>query len=390
MRPEDLCAKPETVPRLTTVPHAAPIFLSSVYRCADPRQADRILGKEAPGYVYSRDGHPNGDALAEKCRELHGAERAIICGSGMSALSAALLSTAMSGDHIVASRWLYGKSLTLLAQEAPRLGVTCDVVDTTDLAATALACKPHTRLIVVETLSNPLLRVADLPGLAQIAHQHGAALLVDNSFASPVMCRPLEWGADFVLESLTKIMNGHSDVLLGLLCGPKNRWERVPGVVSAWGLSAPPFDCWLAARGLLTLGLRAERAFANALHVAEFLAGRPEVEAVHYPGLPGHPDHALAARIGHGRFGSIVTFTLVGGTATASRFIHSTPEIPFCPSLGELSTTVSHPESTSHRGLTSEARAAMQIFGGTLRLSVGIESLESLYETLSRGLHAAC
>ncbi len=347
-----------------------------------------LSGREA-GYAYRRDGHPNADALAEKCRQLHSAERAAVAASGMAALALALLSQARQGDHVVASDQLYGKSLTLFTQEAPRLGIDCSVVDTCDVRAVQAACRPNTRLILVETISNPRLRVADVAALAQVADGCGARLLVDNTFASPLVCRPLELGAALVQESLTKIMNGHSDVLLGLLAGRQDAWERVPGVLSTWGWTAAPFDCWLAARGLATLHLRAERASSNALRAAERLRGRPGVAGVDYPGLSEHPDHALAVRQFGERFGSIVTFHLAGGRAAADRFLAGAKQIPFCPSLGELHTTLSHPASTSHRGLSPEGRAKLGISEGTIRLSVGTESPEFVWTALEEGL-AAC
>jgi cystathionine beta-lyase/cystathionine gamma-synthase len=197
----------------------------------------------------------------------------------------------------------------------------------------------------------------------------------------------MEHGADLVLESLTKIMNGHSDVLLGVLCGTAELWDRIPTVVSAWGLSAPPFDCWLAARGLGTLALRADRADENARVVAAFLLKKAAVvEAVHYPGLPQHADHALARRQFGDRFGNMVTFTLRGGTTAAQQFMRAAQRIPFSPSLGDLSTTLSHPASTSHRKLSPEAQAALDITGGTIRLSIGIESAAAILEALEEGL----
>jgi cystathionine beta-lyase/cystathionine gamma-synthase len=200
-----------------------------------------------------------------------------------------------------------------------------------------------------------------------------------------VVCRPLELGADLVLESLTKIMNGHSDVVLGLLAGHTKDWDRVGLVLSKWGLASSPMDCWLALRGISTLALRAKAAGTNAQQAAEFLRKQPGVQAVRYPGLEEHTDRALAERQFGESFGSIVTFTLAGGLPAAEKFI-SAGQIPFCPSLGELTTTLSHPASTSHRGLSSAARAALGIDGGTIRLSVGIESPAAILEMLSASL----
>ena len=201
--------------------------------------------------------------------------------------------------------------------------------------------------------------------------------------------RPLEWGADWVMESLTKLINGHSDVVLGMLGGREAGWPRVNSTAVTWGFNSSPWDCWLALRGIASMHLRVERASENAFQAARWLAQRPEVQSVDYPGLEQHPDHRLAERQFGGRYGSIVTFHVHGGTEAARRFIAAARSIPFCPSLGDISTTVSHPASTSHRGLTDDQRRQLGIDGGTLRLSCGVESADTILETLDIGLHAA-
>ena len=385
--PDDLCPRPIPLPPLATRPHAPPIYPTSVWECDSPQQADDLLAGRQEGYVYQRDGHPNAHLLAEKCRLLHQAERAAVTASGMAALAAALLSQLAAGDHAVVGSRVYGKTLQLFGLEARRLGIDVTAVDTCDLAATAAAMQPSTRLVLAETISNPLLEVADISALAEITHAQRALLLIDNTFASPILCRPLTLGADLAMESLTKTMNGHSDVVLGLLAGRDAAWSRVPQVISTWGLASSPFDCWLAERGLATAHLRIERACENALAAAELLAAeRRLVERVHYPGLADHPQHDLARRKFGERFGTIVTFTLAGGRKAAEAFIAAARRIPFCPSLGELSTTLSHPETTSHRGMTADERAALGITGGTIRLSVGTESPEFVRDALREGL----
>lgn len=387
VQPADLCPRPQELPPLPTRPHAPPIYPTSVWACDSPQQADDLLGGREAGYVYQRDGHPNAWLLAEKLRQLHAADRAAITGSGMGALAAALLSRLEAGDHAVVGSRVYGKTLTLFGGEARRLGIELTTVDTCNPDAVAGAIRPTTRLIVAETIANPLLEVADIAALAEIAHSRNAALLVDNTFASPILCRPLELGADLVMESLTKTLNGHSDVILGFLAGREDIWTRVPGVISAWGLSSSPFDCWLAERGLATAHLRIERACQNALAAAQFLVTQqPRVAEVYYPGLAEHPQHALAQRQFGSLFGTIVSFRLAGGRAAADAFIDTGKQIPFCPSLGEVSTTLSHPETTSHRGLTAEQRVALGITGGTIRLSVGTESIDFIRAALAEGL----
>lgn len=389
MNPADICPKPQPLPKLPTQPHAAPIYPASVWACASPEQADAMLAGREAGYVYQRDGHPNAQLLVDKLVQLHSAERGVVTASGMGALAAALLALLKQGDHVVVGSRMYGKTLALFVREGERLGIETTVAEMSDLAAVGAAIRPSTKLVVAETIANPLLEVADIAGLAKVAHQKNSTLLIDNTFASPLLCRPLELGADLVMESLTKTLNGHSDVILGFLGGRAELWERVPSVVSTWGLASAPFECWLAARGLATAHLRIERASDNALAAARYLASRqPQVARVHYPGLPSHPQHELARQQFGGRFGTIVSFQLAGGRAAADAFIAAAQQIPFCPSLGELSTTLSHPETTSHRGMTSQQRAELGITGGTIRLSVGTESSEFIERALAPALNA--
>lgn len=346
-----------------------------------------MLGGREAGYVYQRDGHPNAHLLAEKLLQLHAADRGAITGSGMGALAAALLAHLQSGDHAVVGSRMYGKTLSLFVAEGQRLGIEVTAVDTCDPAAVVRAIQSNTKLLLAEIIANPLLEVADVAALAEIAHQKNTLLLIDNTFASPILCQPLALGADLVMESLTKTLNGHSDVILGFLGGRNDVWQRVPTVISTWGLASPPFECWLAERGLMTAHLRIERACENALKVAEILSQeKSKVAQVYYPGLDSHPQHDLARRQFGDRFGTMVSFQLAGGRAAADTFIAAAQLIPFCPSLGELSTTLSHPETTSHRGMTGEQRAALGITGGTIRLSVGTESIEFIREALRAGL----
>ncbi len=385
-RPDDICARPDRIPHCPIAPFAMPIYPASVWECEHTDQAEQLLSGEMQGYVYQRDGHPNADVLSEKLRELHQTDNAAITSSGMAAMSLAVLSQLQAGDHVVLSKQLYGKSIQLLASELPRLGIDSTPVDTCDLTATAAAINEHTRLVVVETVANPMLKVADIEGLAELAHQGGSLLLVDNTFASPVLCQPARWGADLVLESISKIVNGHSDVMLGALCGPDAHWQRVARASSAWGLASSPFDSWLAARGLATMALRVERASDNALRIAKHLESRAQVADVVYPGLASSDEHQRATKYLGDKFGWMVTFRLNGGRDAANRFIQGAKRVPFCPSLGELSTTLSHPESTSHRAVPACERAALGIDGGTIRLSVGIESVDTIVAGLEDGL----
>ncbi|MGY8767859.1 MAG: trans-sulfuration enzyme family protein [Pirellulales bacterium] len=386
----DLCAEPWRVEQLNTTPQSAPLYLASVYQCDSPDQARQLLKGQKPGYVYQRDGNPNSDILAERCQRLHQADWAVATSSGMSALSAALLAFCKTGDHVIVSRDLYGRTLDLLVSETTRLGIGSTAVDACDLQQVQDALRPETKLLVVETISNPTLKLCDLKQLAEMVHANGTLLLVDNTFASPTVCRPLESGADLVVESLTKIMNGHSDGILGMLAGNGDHFNRVNQVISIWGTSASAFDCWMTARGLSTLHLRAERASENALKLAEHLSGCSQIEQVLYPGLAKHSQHALAQQQFGQQFGSIVTFTLkaegIAPEEAATRFIAAAKEIPFCPSLGELSTTLSHPASTSHRNLSEAELSQLGISGATIRLSVGTETIEHLISVFDEAL----
>lgn len=378
---------------MVTRPMAPPIYPAAVYRCENPTQAARLLNREDAGYVYSRDAHPNGDFLAAMCRDAHRLPEGIICGSGMAAESALILGLLQAGDHLVASNLLYGQTTNLLRNELPRLGITSTELDPCDLDAVeaAFAKTDHIerRGLLVETVSNPMLRVIDIARLAEIAHRHGAWLAVDNTFASPGICRPGALGADYVLESLTKIINGHSDVLLGFVGGPKEPVERIRRTAITWGFTPAPFDCWLAARGMGTLDLRLDRACANAMTIARWLQHDPRVAVTSYPGLPEHHDHQLAARqFLDGRFGHMLSVTITGGWDAATRFIEAARRIPFSPSLGDLQTTLSHPASTSHRKLPQAERMRYGIDDGTIRFSIGVERVEEIRAAIEEGLTA--
>lgn len=369
-------------------PLTPPLYPSAVYTLPDLDALDAIYEHRTPGFIYARDGHPNATQLASELTQLSAAQWGVVTGSGMGAIAAACLAFLKAGDRVLLSRRLYGKTIRLLQDECTRFGVVVELVDSSDLAAVANALQAsHYQLMIVETLSNPLCRVADIPQLAHLTHDHQCRLLVDNTFASPVMCRPLELGADLVMESLTKIINGASDITLGFLAGRQTAdGQRVASVVSTWGLAANPFDCWLTMRNLSTLDLRVRTASTNALAVARWLKDQPAVSRVVYPGLTDHPDHALAGRLLEHGYGHMLCFELAGGRKAVNTWMRATPQIPFAPSLGHSDTTCSHPATTSHRYETPEARAAEGITDGLIRLSVGCEPLEPLLRILAQGL----
>jgi cystathionine beta-lyase/cystathionine gamma-synthase len=369
-----------------TAPLVPPLYQSSVYALPDLDALDRILDERQPGYIYARDAHPNGSNLAAQLAEWEGAQWALVTSSGMAAISAIVLATVQQGQRILTSHRLYGRTAQLFQQELPRFGVQATFVDTTDLEQVRRALETPARLLFVETLSNPLLRAADLASLAPLAHETNCLLVVDNTFATPVLVRPLELGADLVMESLTKMIGGHSDVTLGLVCGRNDMLPEVSQVSSIWGFASNPFDCWLAERGLSTLRLRMTTASANAAALADWLAQRPGVTRVVYPGSADHPDRELAGRLLQGGFGNMLCFDLAGGREAVNRFMRGAPGIPFSPSLGHTTTTCSHPATTSHRYVSPAEKQRQGITDGLVRLSVGIEELADIQKEMSKGL----
>ncbi len=370
-----------------TAPLVTPIYQSSVFTLPDLDALDRILDDDAPGFIYARDAHPNARRLARLLADAEAARWGVVCGSGMAAISAIVLSSLQQGERVVASNRLYGRTVQLFSQELARFGVGCTFVDTSDLTQTEAAIKAGARVLFVETMSNPLLRVADLPALAEIAERHGAVYVVDNTFATPVLARPMETGADLVMESLTKMIAGHSDVTLGFVGGDdSDRATAIGSAASIWGLSSNPFDCWLAERGLATLALRMQAACANAAGLADWLADRPGVARVIYPGRPDHPDHDIAGRVLDGGYGHMLCFELEGGRSAVNRLLRRAPGVPFSPSLGHFATTLSHPATTSHRYVSPAEKRRQGITDGLIRLSVGVEPLEQIEEELAKGL----
>ena len=371
-------------------PVVTPIMPSVVHASRDPDELDAQYSGAAPGYVYNREGHPNADVLATRIDALEGASGGIVTGSGMAAVAAVLLGLLKAGDHVVGADQLYGRSLRMMSEDLPRLGIATSLADPTDAAHVAAALRPETRLVLIELVSNPTLRLADLDGIAALCAERGILLAVDNTFTTPASVRPFERGADIVLHSVTKLLAGHADVTLGWVAArDPDLAERMRIFAVTLGLTASPFDCWLAERGLLTFDLRFERAQANAARLADHLAAQPGVRRVLYPGRGDHPDAARAQGLLRGRPGNMLSFELDGGRAAANAFTRGASGVAFAPTLGDVGTTLSHPASSSHRALTAEARAALGISEGFFRVSVGLEDPDALIATFSEGLAAA-
>jgi cystathionine gamma-synthase len=377
----------------------SPIWPSVAYSSPDADALDDQYEGRAQGYTYGREGHPNWTMLAEKLDWMEGADKfetrgGVVTASGMAAVGAVFKAVLKTGDHVVAGNQLYGRCLRMLKDEMPRIGVDVTLADPTDGRAFAAAIRPETRMVLVEVVSNPTLRVADMEAIGAACHSRGVLLVVDNTFTTPRIYHPFERGADVVIHSVTKMLAGHSDVTLGYAAARDPALaQRLYEVVVTWGLTPSPFDCWLAERGLHSFEVRFDRAQANAAALADHLAGLAGVEAVLYPGRPDHPDHNRAVGLLGGPEnnggGNMVSFRLKGGRAEVNRFLRAAEHIPFAPTLGDIGTTLSHPASSSHRGLTAEGRAELGITEGFIRVSVGIEEIGLLQAEFAAAVAAS-
>ena len=358
-----------------------PIFQGTVYESEPGESYDEIKYLRLSTTPSQRDLH---DRLAA----LEGAESALATSSGMAAVSAALLSVLKAGDHLLASNVLYGGTHGLLGRFAGRLGWTYTLVDAGRSDSWSAALRPNTRAFLVESVTNPLIRVGDLPGVAEFATRHGLVSIIDNTFATPVNFRPLKVGYDLVVHSATKYLGGHSDLVAGCVAGSAQQVGAVRSVQNHFGGSLDPHAGFLLTRGLKTLAVRVRAQNENALALAEFLAGHEAVAAVNYPGLPSHPDHGRAAELFHG-FGGMLSFRLNGGLSAAERLLKAL-RIPYvAASLGGVETLVTRPAATSHAGMSPSARAEIGVSDDLVRVSCGIESARDLIADFDQALAAS-
>jgi cystathionine beta-lyase/cystathionine gamma-synthase len=341
---------------------------------------------EADNLRYPRYGNtPNAERVQARLAALEGGERALVLSSGMAAVACALLALLRPGDHLLASEWIYGGVRRLFDEEFPNLGVAVTLVNPAVPRDWRRNLRRETRAIFLETPTNPTCRVIDMRPIRHLARQQGIALVVDSTFASPVNFRPLEHGADVVIHSATKYLNGHDDVLAGVVVGTSSYVEEVRRKMLLWGQAPDPFACWLLERGLKTLDVRVRRQNENAMRIAEWLAERREIQQVHYPGLASHPDHKVAAAQLSG-FGGMLAFELAGGARAAERFMKRLRLVRPAPSLGGVETLVSEPRRTSHAHLSAAQRAALGIPDGFVRMSVGIEDVADIIQDLAQAL----
>ena len=336
--------------------------------------------------LYTRYGNnPNQLAIARRLAQLEGAEASIFTGSGMGAVALAHLAVLRPGDHLLASEWIYGGVFRLFKEEFGRLGIEVSFVTPTQSRAWKRALRKNTRAVFVETPTNPLLRVLDLEPIAQLCKAEGLALLVDSTFATPINFRPLEHGADVVIHSATKYLNGHSDVIAGAVVGAEALVDEVKRLMRLWGQVIDPMAAWLVDRGLRTLSVRMERHNKNGQQVADWCAKQAGITKVHYPGLATHVDHEVAKRVLEG-FGGMLGIELKGGARAAERFLRALRLAAHAPSLGGVETLVSEPRLTSHAGLTAEQRAQAGIPDGFLRFSLGLEDGDDLVADFAQAL----
>ncbi len=383
-QPETLAVHAGTV-RSQFNEHSEALFLTSSYVFDSAAQAAaRFIGEE-PGNIYSRFTNPTVTMFEERLAALEGAEQCVATASGMSAILACGMGLLKSGDHIVASRSIFGATVNLFGTIFKRFGVETTFVSATDVSVWTAAVRPNTRLFFLETPSNPLTEVSDIAAIAAVAKKHGALLAVDNCFCTPILQRPFDLGADIVIHSATKYIDGQGRALGGAVLGSKKVMEPVYQFLRTAGPTMSAFNAWVFLKGLETLKIRMDAHSTNALTVAQWLEAQTNVARVFYPGLPSHPQHALAMKQ-QKTGGGIVSFEVKGGREAAWRVIDNTRLVSITANLGDTKTTLTHPATTTHARITPEARAAAGITEGLLRIAVGLEAVVDIQNDLARGL----
>lgn len=365
-----------------------PIYQTSAFTFETAEQGERRFTLEEEGYIYTRLGNPTCSAVEEKVRLLEGGEACVSAASGMGAITSAIWSCVKQGDHIIASKTLYGCTFAYLKHGITRYGIEVSFVDIRDPRNIESVLRPNTRLVYLETPANPTLYIADLPSIAGIVHRKPDCLLmVDNTFSTPYITRPIEWGADVVVHSATKYLNGHGDVIAGFVVGKKEFIDRVRlvGIKDMTGASLSPFDAFLIARGLKTLEIRMEKHCENAQKVAEFLEKHAAVETVLFPGLASFPQAELAKKQ-MSLPGAIISFEVKGGIEAGKKLLNRLQLLTISVSLGDAETLIQHPASMTHSAYSPEERLAGDISDGLIRLSVGLENATDIIADLKQGL----
>ena len=365
---------------------AAPIYQTSTFIFENAEQGGRRFALEEEGYIYTRLGNPTCNAVEQKVASLEGAEACVSASSGMGAITSAIWVCVQAGDHIVAGKTLYGCTYAFMEHGLKRYGVEVSFVDMRDPKEVEKAMRPNTKLVYVETPANPNMHVADIEAIAEITHRHeGCRLMVDNTFCTPYLCRPLEHGADMVVHSSTKFLNGHGDVIAGFVVGTKEYIDQVRllGIKDLTGSVLGPFEAFLINRGLKTLHVRMDRHCENAQKVAEYLEKHPKVESIAYPGLKSFPQYDLAKKYMK-KPGSMIAFEVKGGLEAGRNLINNVHLCSLAVSLGDTETLIEHPASMTHSPYTPEERAASNIPEGLVRLSIGLEDAEDIIADLEK------
>jgi len=363
-------------------PLTTPIYQTSTFEVTDNEEQLRVTPTDM---FYTRYGNPTVTAAEKVIAELEGAERAVVFASGMAAITMPVMALLKSGDHVVAQRDIYGGATKFLGQWLPRLGIETTFVDTGDYEQYERAVRPNTRLLYVESPTNPMLRVIDLRRVAAIAKQHGLLTMIDSTFATPINCRPAEFGIDLIMHSATKFFAGHSDLICGVIAGRGELMEKIHSTRTTLGGSMDPHAAWLLLRGVKTLAVRVQRQNESALLVAQYLAGNAKVRRVHYPFLEGHPQRALAMEQMAGG-GGVLSFEVEGSGEDACRVSEALSLFTLAPSLGGVESLVCIPSFTSHAMIPAEHRQKMGITDQLIRLSVGIEHVDDLIADLEQAL----
>ncbi|OGB01173.1 MAG: O-succinylhomoserine sulfhydrylase [Burkholderiales bacterium RIFCSPHIGHO2_12_FULL_69_20] len=390
----DTLAVREGLPASQWGENSEALFLTSSYVQPDAATAARRFAEEEEAFTYSRFGNPTVMMMERRLAALEGTSGCIGTGSGMSAILLLLMGLLKAGDHVVCSRSVFGSTIRLLQGEMGKFGVESSFVSQTDVDEWRAAMRPNTKLLMAESPTNPLTDVCDIAALADIAHRGGAVLAVDNCFCSPALQNPVLFGADFIIHSGTKYLDGQGRVIAGALCGPEDLLQsKMLPIMKSGGLTLSPFNAWVVLKGLETLSVRMQAHSARALQIAQWLAEQPQVARVHYPGLPSHPQHALAMAQQNGSGGAVVSFDVKGQgaddlRARAFQVVDAALVASITTNLGDVKTTICHPASTSHGRLSEAQRQAAGIGQGLVRYAVGLEDIDDLKADLQRGLEA--
>jgi methionine-gamma-lyase len=366
--------------------HNTPIYQTSTFAFKNVQDGSAKFAGEKEGYIYTRLGNPTQNALEEKMAALEGAEAAIATASGMAAISSSVMAVAFAGDHILAHDCLYGCTHSLMEEILPRYGIEVTFADLSDLDNVDENMQDNTKLVYLETPSNPTLNLVDIEEVSKKAHAAGAKVIVDNTFMTPYLQSPLELGADMVVHSATKYIGGHGDAIAGVIAGKEEMLADIRmTTLKDFGGIISPFNAWLLLRGLKTLPIRVDKHTQNAMEVAEFLEAHDKVEKVFYPGLESHPQHDLAKKQASG-FGSMISFELKGGHSAGEKMMNNVNLATLAVSLGDVDTLIQHPASMTHAPVPREERLAAGITDGLVRISIGIEDVEDIIADLENSL----